>query len=63
MAGKKHERPTCPFDHPDCFALLVNDHRCWCLDDTKFKKGRDCPFYKPEIEVSHELIVQKYLED
>lgn len=63
MSNKKRkERPLCPFTHEDCFALM-QEHRCFCLDDTKFKEGRDCPFYKTESEVDHDIIVKKYMED
>ena len=53
--------PECPFEHHDCFALIRN-HQCWCLSDTDFG-NRDCPFYKPGNEVSHEIVIKKYLED
>ena len=54
------EYPECPFEHHDCFAL-TGVHQCWCLDDTNFGK-RDCPFYKPDSEISHEIMMKKYRE-
>lgn len=58
---KKREMPDCRHNHPDCFALIMG--KCWCLEDTEFKNGRDCPFYKPENEVDHNIVIKKYLED
>lgn len=61
---KRNEYPECPFmvDHSDCFSLTYG-HLCFCLQDTNFKNGRDCPFYKPESEVDHEIVMKKYLEE
>ena len=62
MRGKGlAKRPDCPFMHPDCFALMCGE-KCWCLDDTHFREGQDCPFYKPENQVSHEIMMNKYRE-
>ena len=57
---KKIELPDCRYSHPDCFALIMG--KCWCLENTEFKNGRDCPFYKPENEVDFNIIIKKYKE-
>ena len=58
---KTDKYPDCPFEHHDCFARRW-DGKCFCLDNTDFGK-RDCPFYKPESKVSHDIIMKKYEED
>jgi len=61
--SKKKPLPYCLFDHPDCFAFIRTTGKCFCLENTKFKPGRDCPFYKPEDQVEPRIIAKKYLED
>lgn len=42
----------CCFDHLDCFALQKNGI-CKALRDTDFN-DRDCPFFKPKVQVEKE---------
>ena len=57
----RDKRCVCQQDKKDCFAYMEGG-LCYCLDDTNFD-GRECPFYKKENEVSHHILVGKYLEE
>ena len=52
----KKKYPLCPFDHPECFARNKN-WKCMILEDTTFKPGRDCPFYKHIKDVDLDTIM------
>ena len=54
--------PKCLQHKTDCFGYTING-KCCILDNTRFKEGRECPFYKPESAVSPELLVKKYEDE
>ena len=52
--------PDCPFEKRDCFAYMRNG-LCHCLQNTSgWVYKEECPFYKPEDKVDHELVLAKY---
>jgi hypothetical protein len=57
------DRPFCKQNRTDCFAFLQRTGRCFALQDTEFKNGKICPFYKKENEVDPRIIAEKYMED
>lgn len=63
MGLKSKERPRCPFQHIDCFAYM-NGSKCFCLDNTKFPKGKECPFYKSNPDdYDPKFLMKKYKEE
>lgn len=53
--------PQCPFNHPECFALIPSKHTCYALQDTDFGPGRDCPFYKNLAEIEPKYVIRNQI--
>ena len=46
----------CDQERADCTAAVIKDGEVFCtaLDDTVFRRGRVCPFYRPIREEEHD---------